>query len=162
MKEKKYGWKKKLFQKKTRFLFFSTEGGRWRNFSLTFSESTKNLVVIIHRSQLRTIQSQLQHRLSDQCFGTYIISLFCSIRIRYVHEFCQTIHSVPPLCCSAPSTTKVLWIGKLVDFFSHRYVHKSLDSSSNRHLFYRCTTTPGLGSFFSFFSTAADNTLWLV
>ena len=78
-----------------------------------------------------------------------------------VHEFWQTIHSVPPLCCSAPSTTKVLWIGKLVDFFSHRYVHKSLDSSSNRHLFYHRTTTPGLGSFF-FFSTAADNTLWLV
>ena len=88
--------------------------------------------------------------------------MYCFIRIQYVHEFWQTIHSVPPLCCSAPSTTKVLWIGKLVDFFSHRYVHKSLDSSSNRHLFYRRTTTPGLGSFFSFFSTAADNTLWLV
>ena len=59
--------KKNLLLKKTPFLFFSTEGGRWRNFSLTFSESTKNLVVIIHRSQRRPIRSQLQHRLSDQC-----------------------------------------------------------------------------------------------
>ena len=67
MTEKKYGWKKKLLLKKTPFLFSSTEEGRWRNFSLTFSESTKNLVVIIHRSQRRPIRSQLQHRLSDQC-----------------------------------------------------------------------------------------------
>jgi hypothetical protein len=37
-------------QKKKTFLFFITEE-RWRrNFSITFLESTKNLVVIIHRS----------------------------------------------------------------------------------------------------------------
>ena len=36
--------------KKTTFFKIVTEGGRWRNFSLTFLESTKNLVVIIHRS----------------------------------------------------------------------------------------------------------------
>ena len=54
------------FLKKTTFFKIITEGGRWRNFSLTFSKSTKNLEVIIHRSYLRTIRSQLQHRLSDQ------------------------------------------------------------------------------------------------
>jgi hypothetical protein len=32
------------------FFKIITEGERWRNFSLTFLESTKNLVVIIHRS----------------------------------------------------------------------------------------------------------------
>ena len=43
------GWEKSSFGwGKGQFL--STEGGRWRNFLLTFSESTKNLVVIIHRS----------------------------------------------------------------------------------------------------------------
>ena len=47
---KRKNLKKNLLLKKTPFLFFSTEEGRWRNFSLTFSESTKNLVVIIHRS----------------------------------------------------------------------------------------------------------------
>ena len=39
----------KNFEKKT-FFKIITKGGRWRNFSLTFPESTKNLVVIIHRS----------------------------------------------------------------------------------------------------------------
>ena len=38
------------FLKKKTFFKIITEGGRWRNFSLTFSGSTKNLVVIIHRS----------------------------------------------------------------------------------------------------------------
>jgi hypothetical protein len=56
----------KFFEKNQLFSKSLLRGGRWRNFSLIFSESTKNLVVIIHRSYLRTIWSQLQHRLSDQ------------------------------------------------------------------------------------------------
>ena len=40
----------KIFGKKPTFLKIVTVERRWRNFSLTFSESTKNLVVIIHRS----------------------------------------------------------------------------------------------------------------
>ena len=40
----------KIFEKNPTFFKIVTEGGRWRNFSLTFLESTKNLVVIIHRS----------------------------------------------------------------------------------------------------------------
>ena len=39
----------KNFEKKT-FFKIVTKERRWRNFSLTFSESTKKLVVIIHRS----------------------------------------------------------------------------------------------------------------
>lgn len=39
----------KILKKKT-FFKIITEERRWRNFSLTFSESTKNLIVIIHRS----------------------------------------------------------------------------------------------------------------
>ena len=53
MVEKKIVWEKKsllkILKKKT-FFKIITEGGRWRNFSLAFSESTKNLMVIIHRS----------------------------------------------------------------------------------------------------------------
>ena len=40
----------KIFGKKPTFFKIVTVERRWRNFSLTFSESTKNLVVIIHRS----------------------------------------------------------------------------------------------------------------
>ena len=40
----------KIFEKKQTFFKIVTEERRWRNFSLTFLESTKNLVVIIHRS----------------------------------------------------------------------------------------------------------------
>ena len=62
MTEKKYVWKIKFVTKKTPFLFFSTEGGRWRNFSLTFLESSDrtrmnmNKDKIIYFPKGRTLQ----------------------------------------------------------------------------------------------------------
>ena len=52
-KKSLYGRKKnipKIFEKNPTFFKIITEERWWRNFSLIFSESTKNLVVIIHRS----------------------------------------------------------------------------------------------------------------
>ena len=40
----------KIFEKKPTFFKIVTGERWWRNFSLTFSESTKNLMAIIHRS----------------------------------------------------------------------------------------------------------------
>ena len=52
-KKSLYGRKKnipKIFEKNPTFFKIITEERWWRKFSLIFSESTKNLVVIIHRS----------------------------------------------------------------------------------------------------------------
>ena len=61
------------------FFFSTKEGGRWRNFSLIFLESTKNLVIRINRSQLRAIRSTLQLSLSDQCTPTLFSRLCINI-----------------------------------------------------------------------------------
>ena len=53
----------KIFEKKTTFFKIITKGGRWRNFSLTFSESTKNLVVIIsYGTVVRDFESEAKTR----------------------------------------------------------------------------------------------------